>query len=68
MGPHAALKACDAAGYGTVKFTGDVFGGGFATTLKADHKGEAAGYKHYDNAERSPVSLMEEIEKGMRTY
>lgn len=67
-GPTMALLACDAAGYAKVKFTGYVFGGGLAIPLKADQKGEALGYRHYDNAERSPANLIKEIEEGMGTF
>ena len=62
------LKACDSAGIRSVKFTGYVFQGGFAAPLKADQKGDVAGYKHYNGAERSPASLIAEVELGMRTH
>lgn len=66
--PVAALTACDAAGYKTVKFTGYVFGGGYATPLKPDQKGEVGGYKRYQDAEKKPAELIKEIEEGMRRY
>ncbi len=65
-GPVAALEACDKAGYKTVKFTGYVFGGGFATELKADQKGEVRGYKRLDGTEVRPKELAEEIQEGLR--
>ncbi|VTR91218.1 sigma-70 family rna polymerase sigma factor : RNA polymerase sigma factor, sigma-70 family OS=Singulisphaera acidiphila (strain ATCC BAA-1392 / DSM 18658 / VKM B-2454 / MOB10) GN=Sinac_0869 PE=4 SV=1: Sigma70_r2: Sigma70_r4_2 [Gemmata massiliana] len=65
-GPVAALEACDKAGYKTVKFTGYVFGGGFATELKSDQKGEVRGYKRYDGTEVRPKELAEEIQEGLR--
>jgi hypothetical protein len=67
-GPHAALNACDAAGYKTVKFTGYVVGGGFTQELKIDDTGEKPGYKRYDGTERKVTELMKEIEDGMRTF
>jgi len=67
-GPIAALSACDAAGYAKVKFTGYIFAGGFSIPLKADQKGEVPGYNHYDNSERKPASLIQEIQEGMRTF
>ncbi len=68
MGPRAALKACDAAGYKTVAFTGYVFGGGFAVELKADQKGDVRGYKRYDAVEVKPAELVKEIEEGLRRF
>ena len=68
MGSIEALKACDAAGYTKVKFTGYVIAGGYTPELKADQKGDVPGYKHYDNVERTPTSLIQEIEKGRVTY
>ncbi|AMV29644.1 ECF RNA polymerase sigma factor SigE [Gemmata sp. SH-PL17] len=65
-GPVAALEACDKAGYKTVKFTGYVFGGGFATELKSDQKGEVRGYKRLDGTEVRPKELAEEIQEGLR--
>ena len=59
------LKAAQAAGYKTAKFTGYVFQGGFAIPLKADQKGDVKGYKHYDGVERSIPELIKEIEEGM---
>jgi hypothetical protein len=67
-GPLAILKACDAAGYKTVKFTGYVPAGGFTRQLKPDEKGEMPGYKRYDGIERKVRELMKEIEDGMRTF
>ena len=67
-GPHAALKACDAAGYKTVKFTGYVVGGGFAPELKIDDRGVKPGYIWFDGVERKPTELMKEIEDGMRSF
>jgi RNA polymerase sigma factor (sigma-70 family) len=67
-GPHAALKACDTAGYKTVKFTGYVPAGGFTRQLNADEKGEVPGYKHCDGVERKVTELIKEIEDGMRTF
>ena len=67
-GPPAALKACDAAGYKTVTFTGYVFGGGFATPLKDDQTGEVRGYKRYDAVEVKPAELVKEIEEGMKRF
>jgi RNA polymerase sigma factor (sigma-70 family) len=68
IGSIEALKACDAAGYAKVKFTGYVIAGGYTPELKADQKGDVPGYKHYDNIERTPTSLIQEIEKGRVTY
>ena len=65
-GPVAALEACDKAGYKTVKYTGYVFGGGFATELKPDQKGDVRGYKRYDGTEVRPKELAEEITEGLR--
>ena len=67
-GPVAALKACAAAGYKTVKYTGYVFGGGFATPLKDDQTGEVRGYKRYDAVEVKPAELVKEIEEGMKRF
>jgi RNA polymerase sigma factor (sigma-70 family) len=67
-GPHAALKACDAAGYKTVKFTGYVVAGGFAPELKIDDTGEQPGYKSFNGAERKVTDLIKEIEDGMRSF
>ncbi|QJW94264.1 hypothetical protein FTUN_1784 [Frigoriglobus tundricola] len=67
-GPGAALKACGAAGYKTVTFTGYVFGGGEAVQLKLDQKGEVPGYKRYDAAEVKPADLLKEIQDGMRRF
>lgn len=61
-------KACDAAGYQSIKFTGYIFGGGIMLELKPEQKGEAPGYKHYQGAEKSPSELIKEIEEGMRRY
>jgi RNA polymerase sigma factor (sigma-70 family) len=66
--PVAALKACEAAGYTSVKFTGYVFGGGFPMPLKPDQKGEVGGYKHHQGAEKKPSELIKEIEEGMRRF
>lgn len=68
IGSIEALKACDAAGYAKVKYTGYIVSGGFTPELKADQKGEVPGYKHYDNVERKPSELIKEIEKGRVTY
>ena len=65
---QAALKACDAAGYKTVKFTGYIMAGGFTRNLNQNEKGEVPGYRHYDNAERTAESLDKEIELGRRTW
>lgn len=65
-GPSAALKAADAAGFKTVKFTGYVFQGGFATPLKPDQTGDAPGYKRYNATERKAEDLIKEITEGMR--
>ncbi|MBP3957778.1 sigma-70 family RNA polymerase sigma factor [Gemmata sp. G18] len=65
-GPVAALEACDKAGYKTVKYTGYVFGGGFATELKPDQKGDVRGYKRYEGTEVRPKELAEEITEGLR--
>ncbi len=65
VGPSVALKACDAAGYKTVTFTGYVFGGGFAVELKPDQTGDVRGYKRYDAVEVKPAELVKEIEEGM---
>jgi RNA polymerase sigma factor (sigma-70 family) len=64
----SALQACEKAGFAKVKFTGYVFGGGFATPLKPDQKGEIGGYKHYEAAEMKPADLIKEIEDGMRRF
>lgn len=67
-GMWTVLKACDSAGYKTVKFTGYVVAGGFAEELKLDDKGVRPGYTWYDGVERKIGELMKEIEKGMRTF
>ena len=67
-GPRAALRACEVAGYKTVKFTGYVFGGGEATPLKPDQTGNVPGYKRYNAAEVKPADLVKEIEDGMRRF
>lgn len=67
-GTWTALKACDAAGYKTVKFTGYIVAGGFAQELKIADKGVRPGYTWYDGVERKIGELMKEVEKGMRTY
>jgi hypothetical protein len=67
-GPRAALKACKAAGYKTVKFTGYVYTGGFARELGPDWKGRAAGYTRYDAADRKPDELLKEIEEGLKKW
>jgi hypothetical protein len=68
IGQQAALKACDAAGYKTVKFTGYIMAGGFTRNLKQDDRGEVPGYRYYDNAEKMAESLDKEIELGRRTW
>ena len=68
IGQQAALKACDAAGYKTVKFTGYIMAGGFARNLKPDDRGEVPGYRYYDNAETTAERLDKEIELGRRTW
>jgi RNA polymerase sigma factor (sigma-70 family) len=64
----SVLKACDAAGYRSIKFTGYIFAGGLMLELKPDQKGEAPGYKHYQAAEKNPSELIKEIELGMSRY
>jgi hypothetical protein len=67
--PTTALKACVAAGYKTVKYTGYVcVGAGYMPPLDPDQKGNAIGYKHYEGAEKNPVELIKEIEEGQRRY
>jgi RNA polymerase sigma factor (sigma-70 family) len=66
--PVAALKACDAAGYKTVKFTGYIPAGGFTRELKPDEKGDVPGYTRHDNVERTAESLVKEFEEGRRRY
>ena len=68
LGSHAALRACDAAGYKTVKFTGYVIAGGFTPELKPDQKGDVLGYTRYEGAEKKPAELITEIEEGMRRF
>jgi len=67
-GPVAALKACDAAGYKTIKFTGYVVAGGFAQELKIGDRGVRPGYAWYDGVERKITELLKEIEDGLRTF
>jgi hypothetical protein len=67
-GMIAGLKACETAGYKSVKFTGYIPKGGKAQPLRSDQRGEVPGYKRYDGVERTPESLIEEIIEGMRTY
>jgi RNA polymerase sigma factor (sigma-70 family) len=68
FGPRAALKASNTAGFKTVKFSGYVFGGGFAQEIQPDQKGDVPGYNRYDAAEKKPDELLKEIEEGMRRY
>jgi len=65
VGLTTALKACDAAGYSKVKFTGYIPAGGYMPPLDPKQKGEAPGYKHYEGKESSPAQLMREMEEGM---
>jgi hypothetical protein len=37
-------------------------------TARAGPRGDTPGYRWYDNAERTPASLLEEHEKGMITF
>jgi hypothetical protein len=57
-GVSTALKACEAAGYKTVKFTGPVLQGG----------GDQSEYKHYKAAEKNPAKLLKEIEDSLRRW
>lgn len=66
VGPLVAFKACDAAGFTSVKFTGHIVTGLLPFPIKPDHKGAAAGFKWYDGSERSPASLIKEYEDGSR--
>ncbi len=66
-GPAAALKACDAAGYKTVTFTGYVVAGGFTAELTPDQTGDQPGYNWYDKKKKT-AELVKEIEEGMRRF
>lgn len=68
VGPSTALKACAAAGFEQVTFTGYVVAGGFTPELKPDAKGNVPGYIWYDAKERKPAELAKEIEEGLRRF
>lgn len=68
VGPRWALEACSKAGHPTVKFTGYVFGGGFAQELKPDEKGDVRGYTRYEAKPVKPAHLANEIGEGMRRF
>ena len=67
-GPASTLKACDAAGYKTVKYDGYVFQGGMTAPLKPDQKGAVSGYKYYDVTEVKSADLLKEIEEGFNSF
>jgi hypothetical protein len=62
------FKACDAAGYKTIKFTGYIPSGNFPQELKSEQRGEVKGYKWYDNAECVPTNLMKDLAFWRYTY
>jgi RNA polymerase sigma factor (sigma-70 family) len=66
--PTIALKACDASGFQTIRFTGYIPQGNFLAELPHDQKGEAKGYKRYDNTEVTAASLIKQIEDWRRTW
>jgi RNA polymerase sigma factor (sigma-70 family) len=66
--PTIVFKACDAAGYKTIKFTGYIPYGNFLQELKSEQRGEVPGHTRYDNAECVPANLLKNIEDWRRTY
>jgi RNA polymerase sigma factor (sigma-70 family) len=66
VGPHSALKACAAAGYDAVTFTGYVPLGGYLAELPPNPKGNVPGYFFYDSKEVKPAEVAKDIEEGLR--
>lgn len=66
LGPASALKACDAAGYKTVTFTGYVPLRRSATELQASAKGNVPDYVWHDAKEKKAAELLKEIEDGLK--
>lgn len=64
-GTRDALRACDAAGYTTVTFTGYVALRRFAGELPPTAQGNVPDYVRYDARGKKPAELLQEIEKGL---
>jgi hypothetical protein len=61
---RTVLKACAAAGYKAITFTGYVVSDKFSTDLQPDEYGNAPGFKWYEEVEKNPTELLKEIDDG----